>query len=62
MKLLKKNLPSRVGTKKDGDDLKAVLKGLKFNVRYYVDLKLNDIQNILYNGNILKIQIKIILI
>ncbi|CAO1443328.1 unnamed protein product [Diamesa hyperborea] len=40
---------NRQGTKKDGDDLKAVLKGLKFDVRDYMDLNLNEIIDILYN-------------
>lgn len=44
---------NRKGTKKDGDDLKAVLEGLQFDVRDYMDLKLNEIIDILYNGNFL---------
>lgn len=40
----------RVGTKKDGDDLKAVLQGLQFDVRDYMDLKLEEIRNIIVEG------------
>ncbi|CAO1419814.1 unnamed protein product [Diamesa tonsa] len=43
-----KGKDNRKGTKKDGDDLKAVLKGLQFDVRDYMDLNLNEIINILY--------------
>ncbi|CAO1443301.1 unnamed protein product [Diamesa hyperborea] len=38
----------RKGTKKDGDDLKDVLKKLNFDVRYYMNLKLDEIKQILY--------------
>lgn len=43
----------RVGTKKDGDDLKAVLQGLQFDVRYYMDLKLEEIRKVLYQGKLM---------
>ncbi|CAO1419666.1 unnamed protein product [Diamesa tonsa] len=37
----------RKGTKKDGDDLKAVLKELQFDVRVYMDLTLDEIRKVL---------------
>ena len=40
----------REGTQKDCDDLKTVLEKHKFDVRYYMDLKLYEIKDILYNG------------
>ena len=40
----------REGTKKDGDDLITVLKKHKFSVRYYPDLKKDEIKDILYKG------------
>ncbi|CAO1419850.1 unnamed protein product [Diamesa serratosioi] len=39
----------RIGTVKDGDDLKNVLEGLQFDVRSYMDLKLDEIKEVLYN-------------
>ncbi|CAO1421113.1 unnamed protein product, partial [Diamesa tonsa] len=39
--------PRRIGAKKDGDDLKAVLKELQFDVKEYMDLKLDEIKKVL---------------
>ena len=46
------------GTLKDGKDLKAILEGLNFDVRDYMDLKLEQIKDILYNGKTLEIEVK----
>ena len=46
---------TRLGAKKDGDDLKAVLEGLKFDVIQYMDLKLDEIKMVLDEGKTLKI-------
>ena len=43
----------RFGTQKDGNDLKAVLKGLQFDVRYHPDFKLDKIRNELTKGKTL---------
>lgn len=40
----------RTGTRKDGRDLKTVLETLNFEVKYYLDLKLVEIKNILREG------------
>lgn len=40
----------RRGTKKDGDDLKAVLEELGFDVTVYDDLELKDIKTVLREG------------
>ena len=45
--------PRKEGTKKDGDDLKAVLEELQFDVRYHMNLKVNDIFDILFKGKTL---------
>ena len=45
-----KDKPRRAGAIKDGDDLKMVLEGLQFEVRYHMDLNLNEIKDILYDG------------
>ena len=50
-----KDRDNRKGTKKDGDDLKAVLEGLQFDVRDYMDLNLNEIIEILFKGETLEI-------
>lgn len=49
---------NRAGTEKDGDDLKAVLEGLKFDVRYYMDSKIEKIREILKNGKKLQASIE----
>ena len=49
---------NRAGTRKDGDDLKAVLEGLQFEVRDYMDRKLDQILEILYNGKTFQIGFK----
>ena len=48
----------RNGTLKDGKDLKAILEGLNFDVRDYMDLKLKQIKGILHNGKTLKLEVE----
>lgn len=43
----------REGTRKDGNDLKNVLQKLQFDVRLYMDLKLNQVRDILHYGKTL---------
>ena len=48
----------RNGTLKDGEDLKAILERLNFEVRVHMDLKLEQIKGILNNGNTLKLEVE----
>ena len=50
--------PKRNGTLKDGEDLKAILEGLNFDVRDHMDLKLEQIKDILYNSKTLEIEVE----
>ena len=53
------NQKNRTGTRKDGDDLKAVLQTLQFDVKDYMDLKLDDIKKVLDEGQTLLINFQI---
>ena len=48
----------REGTLKDGEDLKAILEGLNFDVRAHIDLKFQQIKDILLKGKTLEIKVE----